>query len=342
MTYNKRALLSLLLSAAFAQTAPAWADAAGHAHETAGQPGAAQWKPIAAQGDLEARHESSAALLGNRMYVLGGRGERAMQYLDLGTSTWHPAASPPLEVHHAQAVAHAGKLYIISGFTGGFPDEQALTHALVYDPAPDTWSQGTEIPAERRRGAAGVAVIDGVAYVVGGNTQGHNAGYVAWLDALDLADGTWTRLADAPHARDHFHAAVVGGRIYVAGGRQSSHNTGEAFSKTVSPVDIYDPSQRRWINSDIHLPTARAGSTSVEWNGKLVVLGGESASQTAAHAEVEALDATSRTWSTLPPLPRGRHGTQAVTRDGKLYVAAGSGNRGGGPELSDVVVLDIE
>lgn len=338
----KPALLSLLLSAAFVQTASASADAPGDANEGVVQPGAAQWTTVAAQGDLQARHESSAALLGNRMYVLGGRGERAMQFLDLDTSTWHPAASPTLEVHHAQAVAHDGKLYIIGGFTGGFPDEQSLGHVLVYDPARDTWSQGAEIPMERRRGAAGVAVIDGVAYVIGGNTKGHNAGYVPWLDSLDLTRGTWTRLADAPHARDHFHAAVVDGRLYVAGGRQSSHNSGEAFSKTVLPVDVYDPAQRQWIDSDIRLPTARAGSTSVALNGQLVVLGGESASQTAAHAEVEALDASTRTWSTLPPLPRGRHGTQAVTRDGKLYVAAGSGNRGGGPELSDVVVLEME
>jgi len=38
----------------------------------------------------------------------------------------------------------------------------------------------------------------------------------------------------------------------------------------------------------------------------------------------------------LPSLPVGRHGTQAAALGDKVYIAAGSGNRGGGPELDDL------
>ncbi|TQT79302.1 ring canal kelch, partial [Xanthomonas perforans] len=37
--------------------------------------------------------------------------------------------------------------------------------------------------------------------------------------------------------------------------------------------------------------------------------------------------------------PRGRHGTQAAQVGEDLYIAAGSGNRGGGPELQDLLML---
>jgi hypothetical protein len=69
-------------------------------------------------------------------------------------------------------------------------------------------------------------------------------------------------------------------------------------------------------------------------------MNGESNTQQPAHAEVEVLDTRTGTWSNLPNLIKGRHGTGVVYYKGKIYVAAGSANRGGGPELSDIEYLD--
>ncbi|HSF55758.1 MAG TPA: kelch repeat-containing protein, partial [Algoriphagus sp.] len=66
----------------------------------------------------------------------------------------------------------------------------------------------------------------------------------------------------------------------------------------------------------------------------LVVLNGESGVQVPAHAEVEVLDTRTHTWSKLANLNQGRHGTGVAFLDGKIYVAAGSANRGGGPEIN--------
>lgn len=302
-------------------------------------PPGAGWTTVDTRNAAQARHENAAFLLDGMLYLVGGRGDRPLQALDPATGTWSTRAAPPLEVHHAQAVTHEGKAYLVSGFTGGFPDEQPLTHVLVYDPATDRWSQGAAIPEDRRRGAAGVVNVDGTVYLVGGNTRGHNSGYVAWADTLDLASGTWTRLPDAPRPRDHFHAAVVGGKVYAAGGRLSSHDTGQSFALTVAEVDVYDPASQRWSTLAQPLPTPRAGSASVAAQGRLVVLGGESGTQQAAHAEVEAFDPATGRWQALAPMPTGRHGTQAVVAGGAIQIAAGSANRGGGPELADVITL---
>ena len=40
--------------------------------------------------------------------------------------------------------------------------------------------------------------------------MGHAGGFVNWLDEYNPTTGEWKSLPDAPHARDHFHAAVVG------------------------------------------------------------------------------------------------------------------------------------
>lgn len=327
-------LLSLLVPLAVV------ASEAGSSHQSSPEAPRGAWHALATNGSLMARHESAATLVAERLYVFGGRGERPLQALDLRTRQWSTLQPPPLEIHHVQAVSHDGKIHVISGFTGGFPDETPLSHVLVFDPVRNAWSRGPEIPAQRRRGAAGVVVHDGVAYVVGGNTAGHNSGYVAWVDALDLRTGAWTALPDAPRPRDHFQAAVVGEKLYAAGGRLSSQNTDEPLSKTVKPVDVFDLASRTWGSLEHDLPTARAGSATVALNGLLVVLGGESDKQVPAHAEVEAFDVGRGVGRELPALPIGRHGMQAVTYGKAVYVAAGSRNRGGGPELDDVWVLE--
>ncbi|MEL7340827.1 MAG: DUF819 family protein, partial [Bacteroidota bacterium] len=80
-------------------------------------------------------------------------------------------------------------------------------------------------------------------------------------------------------------------------------------------------------------PTLRAGTYNAILGDELIVLGGESPDQKPAHSEVEALDLRGFGWRGLAPMIAGRHGTGAILHEGDLYVASGSGNRGGGPEL---------
>jgi hypothetical protein len=57
-----------------------------------------------------------------------------------------------------------------------------------------------------------------------------------------------------------------------------------------------------------------------------------------AHDEVECFNIKSQKWSSLPRLNTGRHGTQAIVLNGKIYIAAGSASKGGEPEQSSVEV----
>lgn len=190
--------------------------------------------------------------------------------------------------------------------------------------------EGPSVPENGRRGGAGVVVHDGEIFVVAGITNGHTDGHVAWLDAFNPATGAWRQLADAPRARDHFHAAVIDGKLYAVGGRRSSVATGQSFELTVPEVDVYDFASATWstLPPASNLPTPRAGSTVAVLEGRLLVIGGESGTQREAHAEVDALDPATGRWDALAPLGVGRHATQAVVHDGKVYVAAGSRTRG--------------
>jgi N-acetylneuraminic acid mutarotase len=268
--------------------------------------------------------------VGGRFFLIGGRGDRPVEEFDPATGSWRTRASAPIEMHHFQAVAYDGKVYVLGALTGGWPNEPPIPHVYVYDPATDQWTRGAEIPEGRRRGAAGAVVHDGLIYLVSGIQVGHSRGHVPWLDAFDPRTNQWRALADAPRPRDHFHAVVADGRLYAVGGRRSSAATNEPFQLTVPEVDVYDIATNRWttLPSASNLPTERAGTAAVVYDGRVVVLGGESGSQVPAHDEVEALDPRTGTWTSLPRMNQGRHGTQAVLHDGRIWIAAGSRVRG--------------
>jgi N-acetylneuraminic acid mutarotase len=296
-------------------------------------PSPGRWE-LLQQGERPTRrHENGYVKVGERFYLVGGRGTnpiKPVEIFDPATGAWTAGAAPPVEMHHFQAVEHGGKIYVVGAMTGGYPREPALPVIHIYDPAADRWSTGPEIPADRRRGGAGAVVHDGQIYVVAGIQIGHWSGHVPWFDAFDPRTGRWRRLPDAPRARDHFQAAVIDGKLYAAGGRRSSASTNQTFELTVPEVDVFDFAAGRWttLPSSANLPTPRAGTTSAVVDGRLLVLGGESAAQQAAHAEVEAYDPLTIRWTTLAPMTVGRHATQAVLHEGKLYIAAGSRTRG--------------
>ena len=245
-------------------------------------------------------------------------------------------------MHHFQAVAVGDAIHMVGAMTGPYPNEKPLDKVVAYYPATDRFQLTHTIPKNRRRGGAGAAVYNGRIYVVGGITNGHNDGYVAWLDEYDPATGEWKTLPDAPHARDHFQAVVCGDRLYALAGRTTSKATKQVFDLTVREVDIFDLATGKWLPTDntSNVPTPRAGNMAFAWNSEVVIGGGETTRQV-AHNEVEAFDVTNGSWGKWPSLQRGRHGSGFAVIDDYVYTASGCGNRGGSPELTTVERLSL-
>lgn len=187
-------------------------------------------------------------------------------------------------------------------------------------------------------------VHKGKIYLVGGIIDGHTSGTVAWFDEFDPKTGVWRQLPDAPRIRDHFPALVAGGRLYCIGGRNTSyHEPGNfaAFFGAVTPeVDVYDFAQQKWTTLAEKLPVPTAAGGLIEHAGTIYYVGGES-SQKVAHADTQVLTIKSGKWTRRSPLERGRHGSGTVKINGHIYIAAGSGGRGGSPELDSTEVLAL-
>ena len=290
------------------------------------------------------RSESAFIEVGGKFYAIGGRNNRALDIYDPATNTWTKGADTPQEIHHFQAVEYKGEIWVIGAFTGPFPKEEPVAFLYVYNPEQNRWRASGRLPDGRHRGAAGVAVYNDKIYLLCGNTLGHWTGHTTWFDEFDPATGEWKTLPDAPNTRDHFQAAIVDGKLYAAGGRNSSHMTGHVMDQTIAEVDVYDFATQKWttLPKSANLPTLRAGTTSITMGDRVIVLGGESTTQVPAHSEVEAYDVSDRKWHSLAPMLTGRHGTQAIYFNGKVFVTGGAGNRGGGPELNSLDCWELK
>ena len=288
------------------------------------------------------RHENGYVEVNGKFYLVGGRGTHSIQVYNPADSSWDFKAEPPdnISLHHFQGASIGDTLYVIAAYNGDFPDETAVEDIYKYDIPSDTWVIGSKIPFARRRASAGVVAYNGKIYVVCGSTGGHGASSerTTLFDEYDPITDTWTTLPNAPRARDHVHAVVINNKLYVAGGRNGE------LPDTVIEVDVYDFGTGQWstLPSSSNFPVPRSGAASVAVGKFLVVIGGESNRQVVAHDEVHALDTETQTWITLEALNVGRHGTQAVYFDEKIYVVAGAGERGGSPELIAHEVFDTK
>lgn len=298
------------------------------------------WQIVQTQNEATPRHENAAALVGDDFYAIGGRGTKPLEALNLKSLLWRKLPPPPVEMNHFQAITYGGEIYVLGAFKGPYPHETPLPVIYIYDPKKGEWREGPAIPTDRLRGSAGVVVHNNKIYMVCGIIDGHWDGHVAWFDEFDPKTGTWNRLPDAPRPRDHISATMVGSQLILAGGRNSTARIGKVLETTIAEVDVYDFKTGRWetLPAIANIPTQRAGATAVTLNGKAYVIGGETP-QLKAHNQAEAFDPKTATWTPGPTLQTGRHGTQAVVHGGKIYILAGSENRGGGPELKSVEVM---
>ncbi|WP_339675719.1 LamG-like jellyroll fold domain-containing protein [Cyclobacterium marinum] len=292
------------------------------------------WKILNENQNYTARHENAFVQVGKFFYLLGGReNSKRIDKYDFEADSWSFLDSvAPHSFNHFQGISYMGYIWVIGAFVdNAYPNENPASNIWIFDPVNEEYIKGPEIPQGRRRGSAGLVMYNDKFYLIGGNTSGHNDGYVPYFDEYDPATGTWTILPNAPRPRDHFHGVVIGDKLYAAGGRLTGGVEG-VFAPLVPEVDVFDFDTQTWstLPSSLNIPTPRGAAFAANFNEQLVIAGGELSNSTDALTTTEIFNPTTQSWSNGLELNFPRHGTQMIVSGNGLFVTGGSPKRGGG------------
>eukprot|EP00177_Eucheuma_denticulatum_P007037 GFKZ01012803.1.p1 GENE.GFKZ01012803.1~~GFKZ01012803.1.p1 ORF type:complete len:424 (-),score=18.43 GFKZ01012803.1:195-1466(-) len=318
-------------------------DMGGGEARTGGNTTAGVWRNIdeMLNGRPQARHEACFVMARGRGYLIGGRGNRDVSIFNPRARTWRRGPPMPVQMHHMQCVGYRGSVYIPSSWFGSFPSEENNELMWILNTRTLTWRSEPGLPEDRRRGGAAAVVFRNKIYVVAGNRGGHGppSQSLGWMDYYDLVERRWElNLPSLPDPRDHVGGAMVRGRLCIAGGRNGGMRN--FFEAVRSSTWCFNFVLNRWQNVNANLPMPRAGAaTGRVCGGRMMIAGGEGGMGD-AFSSVHLFNG--RTWSRAGDLVRGRHGTGlAVSRCecGQIFIASGSGRRGGSPELDSTEVF---
>ncbi|MBO0871722.1 MAG: carboxypeptidase regulatory-like domain-containing protein, partial [Micromonosporaceae bacterium] len=155
-------------------------------------------------------------------------------------------------------------------------------------PGTDSWSPVADMLFGVS--AAGVAVLDGKIYVVGG-CRGDCAPSSTSTQVYDPASDTWTQAADYPTPVTFESCAGIAGELVCAGGLNA--NTGQSLRSTY----VYNPGSDTWTQT-ADMPVALWGSAYGGANDKLQVATGTTGS--AQTNQAFEYDPSANAWSALP------------------------------------------
>ena len=288
-----------------------------------------------------ARAGNAAAVLGGRIYAVGGAGpgagsEGRVESLDPITGTWRDEASLQQGRTFHGAAAAGGLLYALGGTDGGSSEERVdhLRSMEVLDPETGLWTPASPAPHGINRLTA---VSDGTTiYTVGGMAEGPELQPrpidVATVLVFDTESNTWDSLPPMPQPRHGTTAVILDEVLYVMGGYGVVPGQ---FSGPLASVDAYDLNQRTWSKkTPLLVPRGFAGSAVV--NGRIYLFGG----RTTTRPITEVYDPRTDSWTAAARIPRWRNRFAYAQFDGSIYVIGGEANFGVGYGRK-VLVYDV-
>ncbi|KAL0274518.1 UNVERIFIED_CONTAM: hypothetical protein PYX00_002618 [Menopon gallinae] len=186
---------------------------------------------------------------------------------------------------------------------------KAIRSVECYDFKEEKWYQVTEMPARRCR--AGLSVINGKVYAVGGFNGSLR---VRTVDVYDPAHDTWLTCVNMEARRSTLGVAVLGNCIYAVGGFDGTSG--------LNTAEMYDPKTREW-RVIASMSTRRSSVGVGVLNGLLYAVGGYDGASRQCLSSVECYNPETDTWSPVAEMSARRSGAGVGVLDGMLYAVGG-------------------
>jgi N-acetylneuraminic acid mutarotase len=229
-----------------------------------------------------ARQDAATAVLGGRIYVIGGFGPDSsptnttfvlepsagtnlnpspdlppLPTLPLGS--WSASRSIPEAVDHAAAASLDGYIYV----AGGTIEKMVTNKFWRYDPIADSWASLPPLPIPRY--GPTMQALGGKLYLVGGATSHGND--ETSIEVYDPDARSWSLIPFALGVeREAARTVLFEGRIAIVGGRDREE-------RNQASCDLFDPNDLSWKScSEMHLGRSGFGLAAV--GDQLFAIGG--------------------------------------------------------------------
>jgi N-acetylneuraminic acid mutarotase len=247
-------------------------------------------KPVSAASTVEnswvaqaplrqARYSCGLAVVGNKIYAIGGsslKGTSSLQHgflptagmvlnsveeYDPMTDTWIGKTKMPTARYGFTTIVCENKIYCLGGSIDHPPyGAPTKTNAFeVYDPATNGWTAKNPMPMQVTSYAA-IPYQDKI-YFISGFLPPNELGVSKEMNlnqVYDIHSDTWENKTSMPTARQQFIANVVNGKFYIMGGG-------------TNVTEVYDPSTDSWTTGK-PVPDITYSAPSCVVDGKIYVL----------------------------------------------------------------------
>ena len=192
---------------------------------------------------------------------------------------------------------------------GGFNREGCLDSSERYNSLTNSWKEVGKM--RTRRGRCAIAMVDSMAYAVGGSDGRKELSSVEMLDTTSLK---WQKIpSHMPTPRSCLAVAELEGKLYAAGG--------EHYSIPLKTLEAYNPETGTW-QSLSPMTTPRRDLAMAACSGKFYAIGGK-ASSSQCYSSVECFNPTRNIWLPVAHMDRPRRNAAVVTIDDKIMVIGG-------------------
>lgn len=277
------------------------------------------------------RYEFGLANAGDFIYLLGGLSipsvyfpVKKVEAYDIRNNRWKDIEPLPIPAHHPGVTSDGKNIYMIGG--NGI---RIIPYSYAYSLNIETnnWQRLKDMPT--KRGALGLAYLDGKIYAIGGaeNKMAKNNN-----EAYDIKQRKWVTLKPMPTAREHLAVVATGEKIYALGGYNSTR------FNSLKTFEVYDPKKNEWEKLQ-DLPIAISGFAAAANNDSIFIFGGEQG--WAASAEVHEYKISEDKWMRRPNLPSPRYASVAVNAFDGIHVFGGNEVVGGYQFLKDHLLFKL-
>ena len=227
---------------------------------------------------------------------------------------------------------HEGKIYMAGGHQGAehtYPPESFSDTFIVFDIDANTWKELSPRPAK----AHGYQIVayGNFIYAFGGFAYSPNH-KPKWksldqIDRYDIKANKWETVANLSEPRSSNAAIVVQDKVYLIGGWNSTPKfENDADGKFLKSVEIFDLRSEKVELASFTIPSpVRRAFTGVEYNGKLLLIGGlgEGASHFELLNKVTEINPLDGSFKELTPLPFATFAPAAGILGNELMVFGG-------------------